>query len=245
MQSMKYTDLNFVCSRIPKDLRNLMMKEYPMLMIGGGFIRATIAGEKPSDIDIFGPDKDTLKAAAMALALKRSARLHESDNAFTILAPPRIPVQFIYRWVFGNPVDLITTFDFTICQAAIFLKPEADKDNLDLIRYKWESVLADEFYADLAARRLVYTHPDRNEDAGGSLMRVRKFLTRGYNIQAQSLAGVCARLFMGVRNLEDFSDEKRLTKILSGLLREVDPLIVVDGVDWIDEHQAVQEAEQA
>jgi len=50
---------------------------------------------------------------------------------------------------------------------------------------------------------------------------------------------------MGVRNLEDFSDEKRLTKILSGLLREVDPLIVVDGVDWIDEHQAVQEAEQA
>ena len=36
---MKHTDLNFVCSRIPKDLRNLMMKDYPMLMIGGGFIR--------------------------------------------------------------------------------------------------------------------------------------------------------------------------------------------------------------
>lgn len=244
MQSMKYTDLNFVCSRIPKDLRNLMMKEYPMLMIGGGFIRATIAGEKPSDIDIFGPDKDTLKAAAMALALKRSARLHESDNAFTILAPPRIPVQFIYRWVFDHPAALIGTFDFTICQAALYIK-ECPLENSESTVRKWDSVISEDFYRDLAARRLVYTHPDRNEDAGGSLMRVRKFLTRGYNIQAQSLAGVCARLFMGVRNLEDFSDEKRLTKILSGLLREVDPLIVVDGVDWIDEHQAVQEAEQA
>jgi len=244
MQSMKYTDLNFVCSRIPKDLRNLMMKEYPMLMIGGGFIRATIAGEKPSDIDIFGPDKDTLKAAAMALALKRSARLHESDNAFTILAPPRIPVQFIYRWVFDHPAALIGTFDFTICQAALYIK-ECPLENSESTVRKWDSVISEDFYRDLAARRLVYAHPLRNEDAGGSLMRVRKFLTRGYNIQAQSLAGVCARLFMGVRNLEDFSDEKRLTKILSGLLREVDPLIVVDGVDWIDEHQAVQEAEQA
>jgi len=244
MQSMKHTDLNFVCSRVPKDLRNLMMKDYPMLMIGGGFIRATIAGEKPSDIDIFGPDKDTLKAAAMALALKRSARLHESDNAFTILAPPRIPVQFIYRWVFDHPAALIGTFDFTICQAALYIK-ECPLENSESTVRKWDSVISEDFYRDLAARRLVYTHPVRNEDAGGSLMRVRKFLTRGYNIQAQSLAGVCARLFMGVRNLEDFSDEKRLTKILSGLLREVDPLIVVDGVDWIDEHQAVQEAEQA
>lgn len=241
---MKHTDLNFVCSRIPKDLRNLMMKEYPMLMIGGGFIRATIAGEKPSDIDIFGPNKEVLKAAAMALALKRGARLHESDNAFTILAPPRIPAQFIYRWVFDHPAALIGTFDFTICQAALYIK-ECPLENSESTVRKWDSVISEDFYRDLAARRLVYTHPVRNEDAGGSLMRVRKFLTRGYNIQAQSLAGVCARLFMGVRNLEDFSDEKRLTKILSGLLREVDPLIVVDGVDWIDEHQAVQEAEQA
>lgn len=241
---MKHTDLNFVCSRIPKDLRNLMMKDYPMLMIGGGFIRATIAGEKPSDIDIFGPNKEVLKAAAMALALKRGARLHESDNAFTILAPPRIPAQFIYRWVFDHPAALIGTFDFTICQAALYIK-ECPLENSESTVRKWDSVISEDFYRDLAARRLVYTHPLRNEDAGGSLMRVRKFLTRGYNIQAQSLAGVCARLFMGVRNLEDFSDEKRLTKILSGLLREVDPLIVVDGVDWIDEHQAVQEAEQA
>jgi len=241
---MKHTDLNFVCSRIPKDLRNLMMKDYPMLMIGGGFIRATIAGEKPSDIDIFGPNKEVLKAAAMALALKRGARLHESDNAFTILAPPRIPAQFIYRWVFDHPAALIGTFDFTICQAALYIK-ECPLENSESTVRKWDSVISEDFYRDLAARRLVYAHPLRNEDAGGSLMRVRKFLTRGYNIQAQSLAGVCARLFMGVRNLEDFSDEKRLTKILSGLLREVDPLIVVDGVDWIDEHQAVQEAEQA
>ena len=167
---MKHTDLNFVCSRIPKDLRNLMMKDYPMLMIGGGFIRATIAGEKPSDIDIFGPNKEVLKAAAMALALKRGARLHESDNAFTILAPPRIPAQFIYRWVFDHPAALIGTFDFTICQAALYIK-ECPLENSESTVRKWDSVISEDFYRDLAARRLVYAHPLRNEDAGGSLMR--------------------------------------------------------------------------
>ena len=38
------------------------------------------------------------------------------------------------------------------------------------------------FYPDLAARRLVYTSPLRNEDAGGSILRVLKFYQRGYRI---------------------------------------------------------------
>ena len=39
----------------------------------------------------------------------------------------------------------------------------------------------DEFYPDLAARRLVYTAPVRDEEAGGSLLRVRKFIERKDN----------------------------------------------------------------
>ena len=59
-------------------------------------------------------------------------------------------------------------------------------------------------------------------------MRVKKFLARGYNIQPLSLAGVMSRVFKKVdwARLEEGEDP---TAIICGLLREVDPLTVVDG----------------
>ncbi len=78
MQSMKYTDLNFRLFQNPEGHPQPHDEGVPSLMIGGGFIRATIAGERPSDIDIFGPTRRTLKAAAMASPSEGSAH-HESD----------------------------------------------------------------------------------------------------------------------------------------------------------------------
>lgn len=101
---------------------------------------------------------------------------------------------------------------------------------------EFRSVVDDLFYPDLAARRLRYMHPQREEEAGGSLMRVKKFLARGYNIQPLSLAGVMSRVFKKVdwARLEEGEDP---TAIICGLLREVDPLTVVDGVELRDEHR--------
>jgi hypothetical protein len=75
------------------------------------------------------------------------------------------------------------------------------------------------------------------EDAGGSMLRVRKFLQRGYSIQSVSLAGVISRL-VGKLDLQNKSyGEKEIARIITGLLREVDPLTVVDGVELVDEHE--------
>ena len=62
-------DLHFVVSRLPKDIRELMLKND--LFLGGGFIRATIAGEKPSDIDLFGPSEAQLDTWANSLLVGR------------------------------------------------------------------------------------------------------------------------------------------------------------------------------
>lgn len=35
--------------------------------------------------------------------------------------------------------------------------------------------------------------------------------------------------------------ERGLARVLTGLLREVDPLVVVDGVDALDEHEIAAE----
>lgn len=233
MNKLTDTDLHFVASRIPKDIRDLM-KEHG-LFLGGGFIRATIAGEQVSDFDLFGANKNDLEKIGLNFALARKARVSTTKNAVTVICPPHIPVQFITRWVYNDMESLVRSFDFTVCQAAISCRfnNETKKD-------EWGSCISEDFYPDLAARRLNYTMPDREEDAGGSLLRVRKYLSRGYTIQAISLAKVVANLMQGVKaSLDLLSDKPRLAAVLSGLLREVDPFIVVDGIDLLDEHETL------
>lgn len=224
MTELTKTDLHFVLTRVPKDIRQLCEKY--SLMIGGGFIREIIAGNAPHDVDIFGSSKTVLYAAAMELEKDRAARKFSTANAITLLCPPRLPVQFITRWRFASLDLVVSSFDFTVCQAAI-----------GFFDGKWQSVIAQAFYSDLAARRLVYTMPTREEAAGGSMMRVRKFLARGYNIQASSLAAVIARVMRAVDygRLQGVS-EQELGQILTGVLREVDPLLVLDGVEAVEDH---------
>lgn len=229
MTSLTSVDLHFVMSRLPKDVRNLMKADG--IILGGGFIRSTISGEKVNDIDLFGDTKERLKTLAFKLSSKRNGRVHETPNAFTVLSPPRLMVQFINRWLFSNPAEVVNSFDFTICMAAIWYDKESKK---------FFSVIHENFYPDLAAKRMVYTFPIRNEDVGGSILRVRKFLMKGYTIQAPNLAGVMARLFKALdHNKLDLSDERQVSKVLCGLLREVDPAVVVDGVEVVDEHEAI------
>ena len=165
----------------------------------------------------------------MKLAISRKGSLHETDNAFTVLTQGRTPVQFIHRWLYEDAARLIQEFDYTIARAVVWWNATFEL---------WTSLCDQDFYADLAARRLVYCSPERTEDAGGSLMRARKFLARGYFISAHDLGLVVHRLVSKI----DFEATTRLgnlEKVIIGLLREVDPLTVVDGIDVADEHASV------
>lgn len=224
MTSLLESDLHFVLTRLPRDIRELMKKHG--LILGGGFIREVIAGNKANDIDLFGSTRVQLLSAALEVQQDRNARKFETPNAITLITPTRLPVQFIKRWLFPTAQDVVASFDFTVCQAAIWFE-----------NGRWCSQISDRFYPDLAARRLVYTSPVREEEAGGSMMRVRKFLARGYTIQASSLGAVIARLVARLRNSDMASTEGGCAKVLTGLLREVDPLLVVDGVEAVEEHQ--------
>lgn len=211
-------DLNWCLRRIPTPVRE-EIKNREGIVVAGGFIRSCITGEKVNDIDIFGPDKAELEAMARKLASHggRPRRVIETANAFTIPSW-RPTLQFICRWLYDNPEEVVKSFDFTICSAAIWY----DGKN-------WCSHASDTFYQDLAAKRLVYTSPQRNEDAGGSMLRVLKYYQRGYRIPLDSLGAVVSRLVMGV-NVEKMVergefDEKNLARILTSLLVEVDPLI--------------------
>lgn len=134
-------------------------------------------------------------------------------------------MQFIHRWKYDEPTKLLEELDFTVCQAAVWWANDS-----------WQSLCSTSFYPDLAARRLVYTFPQREEESGGSMMRVRKFLGRGWRINADSLGGIMARVFMAVRlgKLHDAS-ESEIAKVITGLLREVDPLLIIDSSEFHEE----------
>lgn len=211
-------DLNWCLRRIPKPVRE-EIKRRPGIVIAGGLIRSCITGEKVNDIDIFGPSKDELEAMARKLAAHggRQRRIIETDNAFTV--PGWNPtLQFIHRWLYSKPEEVVESFDFTICSAAFWYDGSA-----------WHSLIHEDFYRDLAAKRLVYMVPQRNEDAGGSMLRVLKYYQRGYRIPLDSMGAVISRLVMGVevdKMLERGEyNEHNLARILTSLLVEVDPLV--------------------
>lgn len=218
-------DLRAVIRALPKDIKTLM-KEHN-LFLGGGFIRETVRGERPHDIDLLGASEPTMETASALLNSRRGSRakILKTKNAITIVEPPRTTVQFIHRWVFSDPIKCMESFDFTVCQAVVFWDEEEQL---------WGSVVHDRFYPDLASLRLTYTQPDRHEDAGGSMLRMRKFIHRGYHISADDMALVLARLTAQI-DLEKAHDEVSQGRILRSLLREVDPLFLVDGIEPVGE----------
>lgn len=214
-------DLRRVLRTMPRDLRRLLQTR--RLFLGGGAIRSVVTGETITDWDLFGPSAVSLRAALGILHHERvGSRLHNTENAQTLLAPNHLPVQVITRWLYDDPQLLLHSFDFTVARAVVW-----HEDG------KWLSMVDDRFYADCASRRLHYCHPVREEDAGGSMLRVTKFLRRGYNIAPESLGSVIARM------VEAYRPEAGIDAgvIMTGMLREVDPFAAIEGLDVMPERE--------
>ncbi len=204
-------DLRWCLVRLPKKVFNLMKEEKDSVMLAGGFIRACIANEKLSDVDLFSKTKESAALYAQRLA-GPDRRPIQTDNAYTIVGA-KPTVQFIHRWTYTNPADILPAFDFTIARAVIWY----DGD-------KWQSLCDDRYYPDLAAKRLVYCSPVRIEEVGGSLLRVLKFYQKGYRIPLDSFAATIARVMTGI-DFNRANSEPEWEHIITGLLREVDPNI--------------------
>lgn len=225
------------------------------IFVGGGFLRSIVAGDPINDVDVFTPSAAEAEQLARELVVARlgrdgthlskvclgdgsepgfakgtelltesdeeiiSRRIYRTPNALTLpIFQPAI--QIIHRWSFKTGFDVADSFDFTCCCAAFWWGQES----IVAPDLGWHSYCDDRFYPDVAAKRLVYRAPIRNEDAGGSMLRVLKYYQKGYRIPLDSLGAVMARMAMGL-TLYHRLDEKETGRILTGMLREVDPAI--------------------
>ena len=242
MTELTFHDLQFALLRTPKKLLEIMKRpEWAgKIFVGGGFLRSIVAGEPVNDIDVFTGTKHDAQALSQVLAAHTESKVYTTDNAYTVLGT-KPAVQIIHRWTFDTAHQLCQSFDFTCCCAAFWWEGEkAEPDEIICTELgRWRSVCDPRFYCDVAAKRLIYRNPTRNEDAGGSMLRVLKYYQKGYRIPLDSLADVITRLVQGV----DFKEllptldgpaavelaakeaPERFSRIICGLLREVDPAI--------------------
>jgi hypothetical protein len=239
MRSLNQLDLSWCVRRLPKDVRDLIKANPGKLSMAGGFIRAVIAREEISDIDLFSDTPEHAREWANKFNEKKGRGIGETDNAYTVYGAG-LPVQFIHRWVYDKPEAVISSFDFSICAAAIWWEGN-----------KWVGRCSESFYEDLAAKRLVYLSPKRDEAAGGSLLRVLKYYARGYRIPMPSFAAVLDRIVAAIdmdrlAYTEDGETNKGFAtreEVILGLLREVDPLLAEVTSDPND-HKHVDQSEE-
>lgn len=228
MTKLTWHDLQWCLQRTPKIVLTMLKANPDKLFVAGGFIRSCIANEHINDIDLFVGSKEFGRQVADQMAESFKRKAHETENAYTVTGG-RFAIQVIHRWTFDKPEDCVDSFDFTVAQAAFWFRAEQYEGTQDAVAANWKSVCCERFYADLAAKRLVYTSPVREEGAGGSMLRVLKFYQRGYRIPLDSLGAVMARLACAVKQpdalLGKYDHEAWTAKILTGLLREVDPNI--------------------
>jgi hypothetical protein len=215
MRELDPKDLSWAVRLLPEEVKNLMTRYNKRIVLGGGYLRATIANEKVNDLDLFTSSALESKLYADLLAKDAGRKVYETENAYSLRLPKGSFVQFIHRWTFPNPEALIQSFDFTIACAAIWVQSST----------KWTSLADDNFYSDLAAKRLVYRSPVRNEDAGGSLLRVLKYYQRGYRIPLDSLGAVLARIASGIETDLGYTTEQEVAAEFTRLLVQVDPQV--------------------
>ncbi len=195
-----------------------------------------------NDIDIFAPSKEEARFFALELKGEDNIEIYETDNAFTLRIPRMPALQVIHRWTFNSPAECVQSFDFTIACAAIFATyPPEWKVDSEIV---WSSLCDPSYYADLAAKRLVYRTPVRNEDAGGSILRMLKFYQMGFRIPLDSLAGVVTRLCFGIDATTATwknRSEDQFRKVLTDLLFEVDPNTRLDRHAYLPSRTPLEE----
>lgn len=177
MTTLSKANLNLVINLLPDPVLNLMQKYGDKLVLAGGFIRARIANESPKDIDLFVSSE--AEAGALGEELCPGKLKIQTVRSVTITVEFAWPVQFVFCKPYANPEALITNFDFTIAQAAIWY----DRNSAE-----WRSLCANSYERDVIKKRLIYTQVSK--DFASSLSRVLRFTKQGYTMPPDEFAGL-------------------------------------------------------
>lgn len=168
--SLSNTLVGKVLDMVPEQIIPIL-KASP-IWLAGGCIRAVLNSEPINDFDLFAFNGIVAEEFVTYLGRRN---LTKTKNAYT-LKQFNPAVQLIHREFFTTSEEVLKSFDFTICKAAIWWKGG-----------EWASLADENFEPDTKEKVLRYCEPGNNR-APDSLVRALKFTEKGYSLLPSSLA---------------------------------------------------------
>jgi len=189
-----------IAAHLPEDVQRVLKRFPGQLIVAGGFVRDFLTEAKPKDVDLFATSEAVMERAIEDFDMNAvEYGFHTpTKNTVSFCSPGNPTVQFIKRSYYPTVEELIESFDFTICQSAIYWNGE------------WVGICMPGFWEDVCDRVMHYTAPQREEDPGASLLRMVRFARRGYEIPEKDIAKVVGR-FHGI--LAGEPEEKATEKV--------------------------------
>ena len=173
----------------------------PDVYVAGGFIRTYFAGEKTNDMDLFFTHKQAIEK--LCAHLKNTCAMENeyiTDRAISVKIKNREghfqKIQLI-QYCFGDPIDVMEKFDFTICKAAYNFSNET-------------CIYHPDFFKDLAGRILKFTG---SPEPLSSLGRAFKYVSKGYHICDENIISIAD----AISKKGIFENEELLARAIEGM----------------------------
>lgn len=176
--------VSLAVNNLPDEIRGVLMKLGPGLCVAGGFVRDTLLGEEPKDIDLFGTGVKVVADAITVLEKLGYKRVSDTRNAVTFLSPEGPKVQVIRRVYYPTHEALVDSFDFSICQTAVWWAGD-----------RFVGYCTEAFSEDIVNGKARYTAPERDEDPGASVLRMVRFAGRGFEVPQEDIENCLARFY--------------------------------------------------
>lgn len=151
--------------------------------LAGGALNSVFTSRPIRDYDIWFPRKEALEGAKARLDSYLKGQGCEPQWRTTPHTKTLLLDGTEYQWIsdrFDSPERILASFDLTVCMCGYCLKDE-------------QLVEGPLFWEDLHQRRLRYNPESPNP--WGSLLRLPKYLLRGYWIGGSDLKSLLSRLF--------------------------------------------------
>lgn len=196
------------------------------IIVAGGFIRAYYAGEKPSDLDLYFRSNIDLVSVKLELQGKNWVEISKTDKDITLKKDNKL-IQLI-SYIYGEPLDVIQLFDFTICCASMTITRQKVGILTDFgeakAKLRGHLILHDDFFEHLSGRVLEFIGTPLPIS---SLARAFKFVKRGYSICDDSIVKVAEAVFRQV----NFDEPNKLIEHLKGIGNNKREIIGMSAMD--------------
>jgi len=173
-----------LCKTVAVNLWDLCMPAFNVLLnqpgtvLAGGFIRDTLTGADPKDVDLW--VRDDVAETAIHKALVQDTETFKVSPWATTYLSRWCPIQVI-KWEFTTLGDLLRHFDFSVCQAAVTYS-----DN-------WIGLTSDEFTTDIINKVIHYNTEQHKFLAASDVWHMTRLLSKGYRIPKSELIQVMSR----------------------------------------------------